>query len=148
MKAFRSTLEDLEDRRSVASAQSCHSLRSSRSLGHRPLSTTELYFIDDTKSPSETPYELGAFTGSRHLLPDIPEVERIPLVEQGASVKRGGAPALVVNNSVAPANVLNTTATGNPHPAHSHSSAASAVRIGKSMSLDVPPSSRAPQNFF
>lgn len=42
---------------SVASTHSVHSLRSSRSLlaGHRPLS--EIYYIDDNKSPLDGPFD-------------------------------------------------------------------------------------------
>ena len=38
VRAFKSTLEDLEEKRSVHSFQSLHSLRSSRSQSHKPLS--------------------------------------------------------------------------------------------------------------
>ena len=58
VKAFKSTLEDLEDRKSVASTYSFQSLHGSRSLFGRPVSS-ELFFIDDNKSPMESPYDLG-----------------------------------------------------------------------------------------
>ena len=53
VRAFRSTLDELEDKRSVHSFQSLHSLRSSRShQGHRPLSDE---LINPTDISAKTP---------------------------------------------------------------------------------------------
>ena len=54
VRAFRSTLDELEDKRSVHSFQSIHSMRSSRShQGHRPLSDELMNPTDiSAKTPS------------------------------------------------------------------------------------------------
>ncbi|XP_023209410.1 uncharacterized protein LOC111612432 [Centruroides sculpturatus] len=61
VRAFKSTLEDMEERRSVHSLHSLHSLRSSRSHpGPRPLS--DISYIDEdlkTPSPNDYPYEIA-----------------------------------------------------------------------------------------
>lgn len=61
VRAFKSTLEDMEERRSVHSLHSLHSLRSSRSHpGPRPLS--DISYIDEdlkTPSPNDYPYEIS-----------------------------------------------------------------------------------------
>ncbi|KAG1699330.1 Plasma membrane calcium-transporting ATPase 3 [Nymphon striatum] len=62
VKAFKSTVEDMEERRSVHSAHSLHSLRNSRSH-QRPLSDISYIDEDDNKtspsSPNDHPYEIG-----------------------------------------------------------------------------------------
>ncbi len=67
VKAFKTTLEDLEDRKSVASTYSFQSLQGSRSLYARP--SSEFYFIDDNKSPVDSPYDLGPSSNTHGPLP-------------------------------------------------------------------------------
>ncbi|XP_014670937.1 PREDICTED: plasma membrane calcium-transporting ATPase 2-like [Priapulus caudatus] len=89
VRAFRSTLEEVEDGRSIHSLHSMHSLRSSRSH-HRPLS--EIQFIDDPlKSPTdsyEIPYTAMAprdkYEIPYEILPDAEVVntaEMVPLMD-------------------------------------------------------------------
>jgi hypothetical protein len=89
VRAFKTTMEDLEDRRSVASVHSFQSLRSSYSLaGHR--ASEPFHMVDYHHSRSEDhghgPSLLGlgsrgrAFTGDKHMLPAVPEV--IPMLER------------------------------------------------------------------
>lgn len=133
---------------STQSYQSFQSLRGSRLFG-RPVST-EIYFIDDSKSPLDSPYDLGPagessgagaaamhhhsssshhyrqgpfahhvqhkYSGA-HKLQDIPESEKIPLVEQKPRV-----------------NYSTQNPTTQPPPP---SVQGQSQRFGKSMSLDA-----------
>nr|XP_015903633.1 plasma membrane calcium-transporting ATPase 2 isoform X4 [Parasteatoda tepidariorum] len=59
VRAFKSTLEDMEERRSVHSLHSLHSLRSSRS---HPKQLSEISYIDEdvkTPSPNDYPYDIN-----------------------------------------------------------------------------------------
>ena len=62
MRAFKSTLEDLEEKRSIHSFHSLHSLRSSRShQGHRPLSE-ELTYSSNEANTKSSPEQNGSYT--------------------------------------------------------------------------------------
>ncbi|KFM74141.1 Plasma membrane calcium-transporting ATPase 3, partial [Stegodyphus mimosarum] len=59
VRAFKSTLEDMEERRSVHSLHSLHSLRSSRS---HPKQLSDISYIDEdvkTPSPNDYPYDMA-----------------------------------------------------------------------------------------
>jgi hypothetical protein len=64
VKAFKSTLEDLEEKRSVHSFQSLHSIRTSRSHhGHRPISEEVFnnHLLRTTSFPIRNQYQYASF---------------------------------------------------------------------------------------
>lgn len=105
MKAFKSTLEDLEEKRSVHSFQSLHSIRSSRShAGHRPLSEEVFnnHLLRTVSFPIRNPYP------SLHS-PDIP----VPVEHFKTRSQSYESVPLVTKQ---PSPLLATT-----NPAHKHS---------------------------
>lgn len=119
MKAFKSTLEDLEEKRSVHSFQSLHSLRSSRShAGHRPLSEEVFnnHLLRTVSFPIRNPYPSLHSpenpTPVEHLKTRSQSYESVPLV-----IKQ-------------PSPLLATT-----NPAHKHSPPKSVTHVQPSTSV-------------
>lgn len=93
MKAFKSTLEDLEEKRSVQSFQSLHTLRTSRSHhGHRPISEEVFnnHLLRTTSFPIRNQYQYASFhvqspdreatTPVEHFKTRSQSCENVPLV--------------------------------------------------------------------
>jgi len=107
VKAFKSTLEDLEEKRSVHSFQSLHSIRSSRSHhGHRPISD-EVYnnhLLRTTSFPirnqyasfhMHSPTERDVNTPVEHFKTRSMSCESVPLViKQPSPLIAAANPAL------------------------------------------------------
>lgn len=106
MKAFKSTLEDLEEKRSVHSFQSLHSIRSSRSHhGHRPISD-EVYnnhLLRTTSFPIRNQYasfhlhspDRDSTTPVEHFKTRSQSCESVPLViKQPSPLLAAANPAL------------------------------------------------------
>ncbi|KRY88151.1 Plasma membrane calcium-transporting ATPase 3 [Trichinella pseudospiralis] len=75
VKAFKSTMEDLDDQRSMVSGQSCLSLRSLRSHSYRPFYEFRCNPYENFSRNSFTSLrEARTFGDSKFLLSDIPEV--------------------------------------------------------------------------
>lgn len=99
VRAFKSTLEDIEDRRSSASVPS---LRSGRGYNSRPYSYVDIPYVDDTRIPSNSPNDLPyeSYLTRQPTLPELPEPvlrqenetsvrpalpEQVPLLHQNGS---------------------------------------------------------------
>ncbi|KRY21227.1 Plasma membrane calcium-transporting ATPase 3 [Trichinella patagoniensis] len=76
VKAFKSTMEDLDDQRSMVSGQSCLSLRSLRSHSYRPFYEFRCNnpYENFSRNSFTSLREARTFGDSKFLLSDIPEV--------------------------------------------------------------------------
>ena len=77
VRAFKSTLEDIEDRRSSHSVPSVSGGRTGRGYLSRPYSYVDIPYVDDTKHPAfqhDLPYE--NYLARQATLPEIPESPR------------------------------------------------------------------------
>lgn len=108
VRAFKSTLEDIEDRRSSASVPS---LRSGRGYASRPYSYVDIPYVDDTRipsSPNDLPYE--SYLSRQPTLPELPENTEtfVRAVNEHESLRPSPAPERVpllnANGSKSPLN--------------------------------------------
>lgn len=110
VRAFKSTLEDMEERRSV---HSLHSLRSSRS---HPKQLSDISYIDEdvkTPSPNDYPYDIHK-TNNHSVRNHTPDGETAPLMIRRNSPTSITSP---VNSSSSGASLTNNN---RPNPTSPH----------------------------
>ncbi|GIY56470.1 plasma membrane calcium-transporting ATPase 3 [Caerostris darwini] len=112
VRAFKSTLEDMEERRSV---HSLHSLRSSRS---HPKQLSDISYIDEdvkTPSPNDYPYDIHKTNNS--VRNHTPDGETAPLMVRGGGHSPLTSPANSSSSGASNNNNNNHRATS-PHGYH------------------------------
>lgn len=140
MKAFKSTLEDLEERRSIASTQSFQSMRgiypyyrlSTGGYSHEPLNSGRgaiASLMQRTSGPQ--PYPYYHHQQARTPSPNLPPSPQAIVIENGRH--GGGTVAFVAGEKIEKVPLVQRWS-----PSSGSSSSAVKYSIGKSMSIDTP----------